>query len=284
MTSSRAAFTRSGCRGNNLTGDMTEIVELLHDISSSFHRQLDLSNNRITGELLEFPRARSLNLSQNLLGGQLPEAGDFIGRDAERPFIGLAGNQFEGAIPQSWEDLELEQLDLAENDLEGGIDAAVAAMSTDHSIGLSLAGNRFSGPLPETLMALSPFRLDGRRTGPVVDPVVGSLSTGTGPVLERLRHARRSAVAEFIDEHHHGGEFSDCQQERQPFEPAASGSWFNPGRSGEGFVQHVLDNGQVLMFWFTYPRNEPQQEQAWYMGHSAGAAKNRSGSKRCMPT
>lgn len=45
--------------------------------------------------------------------------------------------------------------------------------------------------------------------------------------------------------------------------PQHSGSWYTPGRSGEGFVVEVLDNGQVLAVWFTYPPAGSTARQAW---------------------
>lgn len=45
--------------------------------------------------------------------------------------------------------------------------------------------------------------------------------------------------------------------------PALSGSWFDPARSGEGFVLQVLPDGKALVFWFTYPPAGMSGEQAW---------------------
>src|SRR5699024_7481665 len=48
-----------------------------------------------------------------------------------------------------------------------------------------------------------------------------------------------------------------------------SGSRYDPARSGEGLVQHVLDNGNILLFWFTYPiynaRHPSTARQAWFL-------------------
>ena len=45
--------------------------------------------------------------------------------------------------------------------------------------------------------------------------------------------------------------------------PAFSGTWFNPERSGEGWVLEVLDDGSALLLWFTYPPAGSPAQQAW---------------------
>jgi len=46
-----------------------------------------------------------------------------------------------------------------------------------------------------------------------------------------------------------------------------SGAWFNPDRSGEGFVIEVMPDDRVVVYWFTYT---PDQSglQAWMIGDS----------------
>lgn len=53
--------------------------------------------------------------------------------------------------------------------------------------------------------------------------------------------------------------------EPAPFQvsPVISGSWFDPARSGEGFVLQMLPDGRPLVFWFTYPPAGEPGEQAW---------------------
>jgi len=45
--------------------------------------------------------------------------------------------------------------------------------------------------------------------------------------------------------------------------PAVSGAWFDPARSGEGFILEYLINGEVLVIWFTYPPAGEPGQQAW---------------------
>ena len=44
-----------------------------------------------------------------------------------------------------------------------------------------------------------------------------------------------------------------------------SGSWYNPARSGEGFVIETLGNDQGVVYWFGYDGDDPQR-QAWMNG------------------
>jgi hypothetical protein len=49
----------------------------------------------------------------------------------------------------------------------------------------------------------------------------------------------------------------------------ASGSWFDPGRNGEGFVVQVIGGGQAVVTWFTYPPAGEEAAQAWMIGTGA---------------
>lgn len=42
-----------------------------------------------------------------------------------------------------------------------------------------------------------------------------------------------------------------------------SGTWFNPTRNGEGFTLHVLPDGRVIMYWYTF---NILGEQLWLIG------------------
>jgi len=43
------------------------------------------------------------------------------------------------------------------------------------------------------------------------------------------------------------------------------GAWYDPQRSGEGFLVEVLENGSGLVYWFTY-RPDDSMHQAWMIG------------------
>lgn len=44
-----------------------------------------------------------------------------------------------------------------------------------------------------------------------------------------------------------------------------SGAWYDPKRSGEGFLVEVLEDGSGLVYWFTYQPDDSLQ-QAWMVG------------------
>jgi hypothetical protein len=46
-----------------------------------------------------------------------------------------------------------------------------------------------------------------------------------------------------------------------------SGNWYDPDRSGEGYVIEVLDDGRVALVWFTFPPDATEtDQQAWMIG------------------
>lgn len=51
---------------------------------------------------------------------------------------------------------------------------------------------------------------------------------------------------------------------RQPHQ-WISGAWYDPQRSGEGFLVEVLEDGSGLVYWFTY-RPDDSMHQAWMIG------------------
>ena len=57
--------------------------------------------------------------------------------------------------------------------------------------------------------------------------------------------------------------------------PAVSGSWYNPQRSGEGFVLEYLSNGTVLVIWFTFPATGEPGAQDWIIGEGGYVVGNR---------
>lgn len=47
-----------------------------------------------------------------------------------------------------------------------------------------------------------------------------------------------------------------------------SGAWFNPDRSGEGFIVEALPDDRAVVYWFTY-RPDESGHQAWITGSAA---------------
>jgi len=72
------------------------------------------------------------------------------------------------------------------------------------------------------------------------------------PVSESIEMVQLSTLA---------GTTCDNQSPFQKY----SGAWYNPSRSGEGFVVEVLPDESVVVYWFTY---EPGQSgyQSWMVG------------------
>ena len=221
--------------------------------------ELDLGGNPIGGTMPESWQSMTgvarLHLASAGLEGAFPEA---VSGMLQLQSLDLSGNRLSAELPDWLGELSLTRLDLDGNTLTGDIGPAVAAMRTDSSIRLHLADNRFSGPIPHELLDLSPVLANQMRAGTAgpagLDLCWNDLEQPTGE------------LAAFIDEHHHGGGFHDCQQPRQPIDPTISGSWFDPQRNGEGFVQHLLEDGRVLLFWFTY---WPLENTQWKFGDQA---------------
>jgi hypothetical protein len=276
--------------GNGLTGSFPAFSR---DDGPGDRVSIDLSDNRLTGPLpasWSAMRLNTLDLSDNDLGmafanawaalptafeisvagteltGPIPdEPARFEGDDALLPRLerlNLGRNGLTGALPAWFADLTLQRLSLHHNQLVGSIDRAIAAMSREGEVTLSLAHNGFSGTIPTDLSQLSIPRLDALTSTP-----------GPRPGLDLCWNALEApspSLLEFIDPRHQGGRYADCQQERVTIDPQFSGSRYDPARSGEGFVQQVLDNGNTLLFWFTYPVREAgmtvQAQQAWFLG------------------
>ncbi|MEN1729483.1 MAG: hypothetical protein AAGJ52_13690 [Pseudomonadota bacterium] len=45
-----------------------------------------------------------------------------------------------------------------------------------------------------------------------------------------------------------------------------SGAWTSANASGEGFMVEVIENGEGLIYWFTYEANDPRRRQTWMIG------------------
>jgi hypothetical protein len=74
-----------------------------------------------------------------------------------------------------------------------------------------------------------------------------------GPsISDRLEYRRLSRV-------------SGATCEDQSGFQAYSGAWYNPERSGEGFVVEVLANDRAVVYWFTYTP-DGSGDQAWMIG------------------
>ena len=223
---------------NNLSGELdTRIFEIVHSA-------LDLSDNRIGGTLEKLPQSPGrVDLSNNALSGTLPNefarrAGDLSGSGPPSGtwFLDLSGNDFEGEVPADWTGTIW--LSLASNRLEG-----LPVSLFERARFLDISGNRFSGKLPEWIVEHQFLPHNGAsRWGGGLNLCWNDFEIDDPELIG------------WIGERHVGGaNFEQClSRERLETDPALSGSWFDPARSGEGISMHLLDNDQALLYWFTF--------------------------------
>lgn len=134
--------------GNLLVSSNSQKEKFLHSISDTI-KHLNLSNNMLTGSLVDggglhsFANLKVLDLSYNLLSGELPEF-SFV---YELEVLKLSNNKFTGFVPNDLlkgDSLVLNELDLSANNLSGSI-----SMITSETLQfLNLSSNGLSGELP----------------------------------------------------------------------------------------------------------------------------------------
>ncbi|MDT8438720.1 MAG: hypothetical protein RQ729_06915 [Wenzhouxiangellaceae bacterium] len=228
---------------NNLTGSIGNGDPFDTDIFQIPAVAIDLSGNRIEGPLDRVPFwLGRVDLSRNLLSGPLPAAHDGVNFDTSRPDffstlgrLSLAENAFEGHVPDDWERFEIQELDLSGNFLDAGLANAFAAIGDPPGARIDVADNAFSGMVPPEITELS------------LEEAVG---------LNLCWNALNAdeEIDEWISAHHVGGaNWRDCQnRSRLAVDTAVSGSWFAPGRSGEGVSFHFLPGNQALLYSFGF--------------------------------
>ncbi len=278
-------------QGNRLEGELPEAV---FDNPNGTLSRVDLSRNRFTGtvpaqalyqarmymllddnrfeELPDFDpppdvqvasriETTTITINNNELSGPIP---DFIGELASVRVLELANNRLSGPLPESMANLSLSKLHLQNNRLAGDIAPAVLAIEPGLHSGpawqiprLLLSDNRFEGPIPGEL--LSRDHLIPRN--------VGRYSGGLDFCWNDLEFPDDPEMVAFVDERHRGGFDADCLgTDREMLDKTASGTWFDPARSGEGLTQMLLDNGDFLVYSFTY---DEAGGQRWQFGNGA---------------
>jgi len=252
----------SRLRRLNLADNRIESIEGLSGTSFPELEELDLSNNLIEQWPLSgfFPALKTLLMPNNFLRTAWPEADPGFVRLDE---LVLRNNRIEGFLPEWFDELEIESIDLDNNSIEGSLRPLFAALVDEpsDSVRLYAANNLLNGDLPIW------FNFDHfavRYSGPHLDLCGNRLPLGNVELVNKANIYQR------------GGDLASCQlTQRHPMGPEMSGSWFDPMGSGEGITQMLLDNGVVLSYWFTYPRSgrinaspELQIDQAWYFGIS----------------
>jgi hypothetical protein len=245
---------------NNLSGEVNDELAWLLLRHVPPREQLDLANNDIGGSLHHFPiSTRNVDLSGNRLAGPLPAVDPDIHPRIDQHLL-LARNRFEGAVPESWTELGLRRLDLADNLLNNGFLHAFHAVSDVNSgkSHLDLAGNRFSGELTSDIF-IADFNPNDQ----------GNVGGGLRICFNDFTIADDD-VAEWIAGRHAGGpEFEQCLgRERSDMAADISGSWFNPDFDGEGVALQLLDTGAPLLYSFSF---DWQGRQQWLfeVGHPA---------------
>jgi hypothetical protein len=237
---------------NGLTGTIDGLAILDYPLQT-----LDLSGNALTGGLAQLPVQISLvNLARNQLGGPLPIRLSPVDEipDPTPPaltVLDLSGNAFSGAVPDDWAGLELGVLDLSNNRLDAAIENAFLAIGDARRGELYLQDNRFRGGLPVEVTTTRLWETDLPLSGGGLNLCWNALTIDDPDLTD------------FVDRHHVAGPgWVDClNRERVAIDPTISGSWFSPERSGEGFSLMLMDNGQPLIYSFTYT---PEGEQLWY--------------------
>lgn len=95
----------------------------------------------------------------------------------------------------------------------------------------------------------------GYNTGEVAQPDDGPIVFMPNPLDFTADLVRLTELA---------GTTCDNQSEFQQY----SGAWYNPDRSGEGFVVEVLPDDRAVVYWFTYEPDESGR-QAWMIGQGS---------------
>lgn len=233
---------------NNLAGPLEEGTGIFEHV----RRAVELPRNDIHGSLVELPDwLHTLDLSDNRLTGMLPPGPDSFFNSLSH--LNLARNDISGSIPSSWRLMRVSRLDLSNNQLEGSLEPLALAGYSQGSNFMNLADNRFEGGISPTLMK-----------GRFAHHNSGSAGGGINLCWNDLQ-ADDAELDIWLDEHHvGGGTFESClNRERIELGPEVSGSWFDPDRSGEGAVVHLLPDGRALHYTFGFD-NEGRQH--WLLG------------------
>jgi Leucine-rich repeat (LRR) protein len=218
-------------------------------------RELRLDRNALRGQdlapLFAIETLRTLKLQNNPLQA-LPTS--LPGAVAPLLQLDLASTELEGDPPEWFGDLSLRGLNLSGNRLSGALEPWLAALQDERWIALDLSRNQFEGPLPESLLE--------------IDFAHVNLSSGPGLNLcwNRFDEPFDAQMEEFLDRVHVAGSLSDCNDRAlTPIDLTISGSWYYPERVGKGYTIMLLDNGQLLHYWFGYPgySDALYDEQMW---------------------
>ncbi|XP_058746816.1 receptor-like protein EIX1 [Vicia villosa] len=149
--------------GNNLNEDISTILHKLSGCARYSLQYLGLSFNQITGKLSDFsifPTLISLDLSNNMLRGRIPD-----GFPKSLESLSFESNSLEGGIPKSFGNLcSLRWLYLSENKLSEDLSVILHNLSfgcaKDSLQELHLDSNQITGTVPDMSMFSSLGTLD----------------------------------------------------------------------------------------------------------------------------
>ncbi|KAH7430221.1 hypothetical protein KP509_09G089100 [Ceratopteris richardii] len=147
------AMTELELENNTLIGEIPESLSRVTTLKYLVLFSNRLTDNAFSGTLTEAVRNWSalitLDLTGNNFHGKIPEAVGFL-KGLEG--LQLQQNRFEGPIPKIWIGLQLSEIDLSHNLLNGSIPPALGDLPLLNS--LLLQNNDLSGSIPDTLQAL----------------------------------------------------------------------------------------------------------------------------------
>ncbi|KAK2972457.1 hypothetical protein RJ640_003883, partial [Escallonia rubra] len=114
-------FRKLGLAGNDIGGEISEVVRNLAGCTENSLEELSLSRNRLSGQLPDsighFKKLRSISLGDNLITGPIPAS---VGELSNLESLDFSFNKMNGSIVETLGTLgELNHLDLRQNDWEG---------------------------------------------------------------------------------------------------------------------------------------------------------------------
>ncbi|WOH15582.1 hypothetical protein DCAR_0935124 [Daucus carota subsp. sativus] len=140
-------FHQSFVRSYMMIIDNPKGLELEYTSNLKYQCYIDLSNNKIVGEipgeLMDLRALKSLNLAGNYLSGRIPES---IGMLESLEFLDLSSNKLFGHIPQSLSNIDsLSHLNLSFNDLSGRVPTG-NHLQTLYDASINAGNNQLCGP------------------------------------------------------------------------------------------------------------------------------------------
>ena len=177
MLPSLLTLNLAGCDINNFPSITSVNFTSLNSLDLSYN----FINSTIPVWLSNLTDLTHLELSVNEVHGQIP---DFLGTLSALASVDLSGNSFDTLVPGLfWNLSSLTLLDLSWNRIVGDLPSLIGSMSefvAKSLVYLSLAGNEFSGCIPNTIgdfKKLENLLLSGNTLSGHVPPSLGGLTS-----------------------------------------------------------------------------------------------------------